>query len=790
LRIDFGDGNGWVYFDQSVVTNHAVVYPDSGNYAVTVQIVQGNAPNIIVINSAIFNKAVASGEEAVEPDFYIGNNGIRAGFFGACSDGPQAETDKKFVIYLEGFDGTDFLPGVNRNVSEIYSLMIKDSRLVELRNFGYTFIVIDWKNSREDIKDNAMSLVKFIDDLKCAYPESDHEFVLIGESMGGLIGRYALTFMETEDYQDGYRVGWSTVEPCLPELMHKTRLFMTFDTPHQGANIPLAYQWMYDEGASKIPIIAGYSPLSLTLFIMMKTQMLYSKSAKQMLIYHLDNKMLVSSSGNQKVYNYFPHNDRTDFVADLQEIGNYPRYCKLMALSNGSITSAKQRQDYYPFNARVANDVLLDLEGETYTRILGIKFSTYSLALIANSNPDGNGRLIKANADKWKFRIKLFWVGVQIYRTPVQVLNTEIVAANTKPWCTEAGGNIQVASSIPNTRSGDLVPFLLGLRWDIKNNGNGNYAIKVGLGFPWLVQNNADFTFYSNGLGFGFIPTASALDWGNLNTNTPNSPDIVDEPWPNKMNNTPFDVIASPGVNAGHLRVNNSTFGDRRNPIELVNCRLDALVLNREIGDEFLYLNNRILPWQSRFESELDIIVNEGSNNPHYFYDGINPVQFVTTGRFYSKQNPFIVSAANPVTNSSFFVDFRSETSLTYIPPYAPSSIQVNYLQEDVWICCKDASEYKQSPFEESSNSEELLRIYPNPFTSEFQAEILVKHSGNYQIVLLNASGKVLSKENVEIEGGTTSVKTFSNQLPPGLYFVQLIDSMGEIISNQKIVKQ
>ena len=58
LRIDFGDGNGWVYFDQSVVTNHAVVYPDSGNYAVTVQIVQGNAPNIIVINSAIFNKAV------------------------------------------------------------------------------------------------------------------------------------------------------------------------------------------------------------------------------------------------------------------------------------------------------------------------------------------------------------------------------------------------------------------------------------------------------------------------------------------------------------------------------------------------------------------------------------------------------------------------------------------------------------------------------------------------------------------------------------------------------------
>ena len=221
---------------------------------------------------------------------------------------------------------------MNRSVSDIYEEMIKTEKLAELRNFGYTFVVVDWKNSRKDIVENAMSLVGLLDNLKCLFPESDHEFVLIGESMGGLIGRYALSFMETEDYQDGYSVGNSTIEPCLPELMHKTRLFMTFDTPHQGANIPLAYQWMYDEGASKVPLLAGYSPLSLTLFVLMKTQMLYATAAKQMLIYHLDNKRLVSSSGNQKVYNYFQHGDRTNFVNALADIGNYPQHCKLMAL--------------------------------------------------------------------------------------------------------------------------------------------------------------------------------------------------------------------------------------------------------------------------------------------------------------------------------------------------------------------------------------------------------------------------------------------------------------------------
>jgi hypothetical protein len=520
---------------------------------------------------------------------------------------------------------------------------------------------------------------------------------------------------------------------------------------------------------------------------MMKTQMLYSKSAKQMLIYHLDNKTLVSSSGNQKVYNYFPHNDRTDFVADLQEIGNYPRYCKLMALSNGSLSSVRQIQDYSPYNQRQANDVLLDLEGETYTRILGIKFSTYTLALIANSNPDGNGRLIKANADKWKFRIKLFWVGVQIYRTPVQVLNTEIVAANTKPWCTEAGGNIQVASSIPNTRSGDLVPFLLGLRWDIKNNGNGNYAIKVGLGFPWLVQNNADFTFYSNGLGFGFIPTASALDWGVLNSNAPSSPHIVNEAWPNKLAKTPFTVIASPGYNSWHLNVNNSKL---RYSEKLTNCENLVYVLNREIGDETLWLNNRILPWQSRFEAELDITANEGSNNPHYEYDGITPIRPVSIGRFYSKQNPLTISAVNPVTNSGFNVDFRSELPLNYNPPYAPLTIQVNHLQEDVWICCKEFSEYKRPLKEESPDSKETLTLYPNPFADSFLAEILVSESGVYQVIVIDALGKVVSKENIELEEGIMTFKTFSKQLPSGLYFVQLISANGHVISNQKIAKR
>ena len=249
----------------------------------------------------------------------------------------------------------------------------------------------------------------------------------------------------------------------------------------------------------------------------------------------------------------------------------------------------------------------------------------------------------------------------------------------------------------------------------------------------------------------------------------------------------PFTVIASPGYNSWHLNVNNSKL---RYSEKLTNCENLVYVLNREIGDETLWLNNRILPWQSRFEAELDITANEGSNNPHYEYDGITPIRPVSIGRFYSKQNPLTISAVNPVTNSGFNVDFRSELPLNYNPPYAPLTIQVNHLQEDVWICCKEFSEYKRPLKEESPDSKETLTLYPNPFADSFLAEILVSESGVYQVIVIDALGKVVSKENIELEEGIMTFKTFSNQLPSGLYFVQLISANGHVISNQKIAKR
>src|SRR5690554_3674026 len=51
--------------------------------------------------------------------------------------------------------------------------------------------------------------------------------VVLGQSMGGVISRYALVDMEENN------------------LNHDTRLFISHDAPQQGANLPVSIQFMY-----------------------------------------------------------------------------------------------------------------------------------------------------------------------------------------------------------------------------------------------------------------------------------------------------------------------------------------------------------------------------------------------------------------------------------------------------------------------------------------------------------------------------------------------------------------
>ncbi len=83
------------------------------------------------------------------------------------------------------------------------------------------------------IESNALALVALIKHIKQRLTEvnSDEDIAIVGPSMGGQISRYALAYMEQkfEETND-------------PDWDHKTRLWVSVDSPHLGANIPLGDQ--------------------------------------------------------------------------------------------------------------------------------------------------------------------------------------------------------------------------------------------------------------------------------------------------------------------------------------------------------------------------------------------------------------------------------------------------------------------------------------------------------------------------------------------------------------------
>ena len=71
-------------------------------------------------------------------------------------------------------------------------------------------------------------MLRYINSIK----QGNEPNVVIGPSMGGLITRYALAYMEQQLANTGDNAKWN----------HETRLWVSFDAPHQGANIPFGVQ--------------------------------------------------------------------------------------------------------------------------------------------------------------------------------------------------------------------------------------------------------------------------------------------------------------------------------------------------------------------------------------------------------------------------------------------------------------------------------------------------------------------------------------------------------------------
>ena len=128
------------------------------------------------------------------------------------------------VIITDGFDHGNkrtWNSAVPGDMS-LYQYFNQADMIEKAKEAGVDFFVLDFDRGSWYIQINAQLLIELINRVNALNPQ--RELVVLGPSMGGLVARYALAFMESKG------------------MPHNTRLFISLDAPHRGANIPIGLQ--------------------------------------------------------------------------------------------------------------------------------------------------------------------------------------------------------------------------------------------------------------------------------------------------------------------------------------------------------------------------------------------------------------------------------------------------------------------------------------------------------------------------------------------------------------------
>ncbi|WP_223605692.1 T9SS type A sorting domain-containing protein [Chryseobacterium sp. OSA05B] len=440
----------------------------------------------------------------------------------------------KPLIVAEGFDmGAIVAPtqeaGLTNIDTFISSLWGGSSSLYFDINNGYDIIYVDWNNGVDYIQNNAALLstaIQWVNAKKSGMEPN----VVIGQSMGGLVARYALKDME----QKG--------------IPHVTKLFISDDSPHLGANIPLGMQYMLINVARayiRTPLVAGIGEFIVPMFnqgisINDVLTLTDTPAARQMLINYAD--------GNYQLNNTIHDNWQNEL-----KLKGYPQLTRNVAISNGSECGTDQT---------LSN--LLRLYKETnkqhmFSDIIGalVGVATNRLDMILLSSVPGSSKYV------FDFTVRPMTqlnAGTQVYNGSIKYKKKVLWLINAQ--VTLLGGS--------RTQPGGILP--------IDKYGGGKFKLAQNQ-LPSYVTDNLTTT------PFSFIPTPSALDYKSGNTvlteadyQRPFSP--IDD-----AANVPFANFVAEKVDANQEHI---TFSARNGQFILNQLSTNTAVQNQKITSSYL----------------------------------------------------------------------------------------------------------------------------------------------------------------------------------------------------------
>lgn len=336
IQANFNDNRGFIDINLNEIIT--VNYQSEGDKKISFKITfsdnstsQNDAYIVLKTSTAELNNFLAPGDESEILPIYstISYQGygeasahVGTGEYKIYYDTVDGVLDKP-IIFVDGFD-----PGDGRTIPAMFatfsSLGPSGDLAALVRAEGFDLIVLNFPTytSSSDgstvidggadfIQRNAFTLVELLNTINGMKVGSEPN-VVIGPSMGGLISRYALRYMEQNT------------------LTHDTRLYISFDSPHLGANVPIGLQYMFNALANgPAPNAAAQAAIA---------GLLDSPAAKQMLIDHYSAHLQVGSLYVQDPSLTLPAgapNFRDAFQSELETLG-FPQNIRNVSMINGS----------------------------------------------------------------------------------------------------------------------------------------------------------------------------------------------------------------------------------------------------------------------------------------------------------------------------------------------------------------------------------------------------------------------------------------------------------------------
>ncbi|MEI6509090.1 MAG: hypothetical protein WCO54_11450, partial [Bacteroidota bacterium] len=353
VSVDFGDGQGYrgLRWDEEIT----ISYEDTTYREIKVRYSNGSdllyskGGNLGFYKTDIYGKS-----QTFVAEIEYANSGLAAGtievLWGLNPDGTPKDYGHypngnamppcytKPLIFAEGIDfGYSLVGNINplkNGTTGLYDLMngqtfnyetgkfepfpaiVKGPMLIDkLRRAGYDIIYLDYLNGSCLMQSNAMVLVELLNKInseKC----TNEELVVVGASMGGQVVKYALSYMEKNN------------------MSHCVKLYVSWDSPHQGANITYGVQQYLhyherDAAEAKFAI----------------DKELRSSAAKQLLLNHfdsyvLDSKFHLHNSGGQNSLRTIFMNELYGFTGT--SLRGYPQKTRNIAIANGSKNMSNQ----------------------------------------------------------------------------------------------------------------------------------------------------------------------------------------------------------------------------------------------------------------------------------------------------------------------------------------------------------------------------------------------------------------------------------------------------------------